>query len=599
MLEIKDNTHIGDSWDELDVQIPASKLTYTQNAKIKTCPVCKSQGKKQDSSLSVIPTEGKGRCHKCGTKFIVRKDTETNNTYTPPSRKNLTKLSEDGLRLFTDRMISQEAVIKHKIGERNGSVAFPYHFNSELVNIKYRGINEKTFSQSGGGLHVMYNHDNCKAYMESTGDMSVVIVEGEFDSLAFETAGIEYSVSVDSGAPNPNDNIDRKLECFTNSFELFEMANTIYIATDNDANGMRLQQELVRRLPFDKVKIIKFGDYKDANDVLRFEGREVLANIFADAKDVKAEGVFAVEDVEDELWEMYTNGLPKGSTTHFPSIDEFWKWRLGEVTMVTGYNNEGKSEIIHNMAIVKAEIDSWPSAFYTPENMPSQEWFEGLIHTYIGKTTDIDYANRMSPDEFKKGIDFLKKKVFVVHPDKDRSIDQLFERFDFLVRRYGVRIVVIDPYNQVEHLFKAGETTDLYVSRFMGRLKHFAVTRQVCVLLVAHQNPPKTRDANGNYPEPDLYTIKGGGTFADKADNVVVFWRPLRRSDEGNPLVSFISQKIKKKKLTGKIGQCDLAYQWQSNRFLDEKLKGKNPLEVPLAVIPVVQTKTAFVDTLF
>jgi twinkle protein len=317
--------------------------------------------------------------------------------------------------------------------------------------------------------------------------------------------------------------------------------------------------------------------------------RLCYTNEVKSAKDLKMDGVFDVDSSEDELWSMYKHGLPKGSTTHFPSIDEYFTWREGEVTALTGYNNEGKSAILNNMCIAKAAISEWPCAFFSPENFPAHEFFEDCIHTYIGKTSDISYGMRMTPEEFKKGMDFLRSKFFLVHPEKEKTLDNLFERFDFLVRKHGVKIVVFDPLNQIEHLFNVGETMDMYISRIFSRFKQFAVSRRISLVIVAHQNPPKQKLPNGNYPEPDLYTIKNGGTISDKVDNVIAYWRPLRRTNESDPIAKFITQKIKKKKLTGKIGECEIAFQWQSNRFLDEKLQGKSPLDVPLSFVEDVQ----------
>jgi twinkle protein len=594
MVERKGELTIGDSWDELGIEIPPRKSHTDADIKIRECPGCEAAGKKfNDSSLSVNPVQGIGHCFKCGNKYAIRKERKTNVSdtpkYTPPSKENITKLSADGLKLFTDRMISQEAVVRHKIAERNGMVAFPYMYYGELVNIKYRGITDKKFSQSPGGMHVMYNHDNALEYMESSGDFRLIICEGEFDSLAFETAGIPFSLSVDSGAPNPNDKVEKKLECFTNSFDLFEMAETVYIATDNDENGKRLEQELIRRLPIEKVKLISFGKHKDANDYLRWEGREALADLLKHGKDVKIDGVFSAEDVEDRLWDMYRNGLPKGNTTHYPSIDRHWKWRSREVTVVTGYNNEGKSNLFINLAIIKSVVDDWKFAVFSPENFPPDEWFEDAIHTYIGKPTDVDYVNRADEHEYKKAVEFMKDKFYLVFPPERHTLDELFKRFDYLVRRYGIRSIIIDPYNQIDHLFERHETIDLYVSRFMSLLKRFAMTRDVSIILIAHQNPPKTKTADGNYPEPDSYTIKNGGTIPDKADNVVAVWRPMRRTDDSNPMVKFISYKIKKKKLVGRTGDCEIAYNWRSNRYLDRELGGNSPLDVKLSIMPEKQ----------
>ena len=95
-----------------------------------------------------------------------------------------------------------------------------------------------------------------------------------------------------------------------------------------------------------------------------------------------------------------------------------------------------------------------------------------------------------------------------------------------------------------------GEREDLYISRFMSELKRFAVDNNISVHLVAHQVTPQ-KSEDGRYIKPDVNKIKGGGTFADKADNVLFVWRPDRAIDFSSKKVTFGSQKIKKQKLVG------------------------------------------------
>jgi twinkle protein len=587
MVEREGNRIIGDSWEELNIFIPASKYNYGQNIKIRNCPECKNHGKRRDNTydLSLIPSEGKGRCHKCGSVFLIRAETKSIQpiqNFTPPNRKNLTKLSSEGLQFFTNRKISQDAITAFKIVEENGYVAFPYFFNGDLVNIKYKKINEKKYRQSPNGKHVVFNYDEAKKYN------AVVVCEGEEEVMCWFDAGVPYAVSVDAGAPNPNDKIEKKLECITHCFDLFENADVIYIAVDNDENGRRLKDELIRRFSFDKVRIVDFGKYKDGNEFLLYEGKEALKDLQNTAKELRLDGVFFLDDVEDKLLDMFENGLPVGETTHMPSVDKHWKWRPTEVTIGTGYNNEGKSTFFDiNLPILKAYYDGWPVGLFVPENFPAEEFYEEVIHTFIGKTTDKDKPNyRMTKAEFQRGMEFCRKYFFLIYLEENATIDRLFERVDYLVRRHGIRIAIFDPYNQIEHLYNKGETIDLYVSRFMGKLKRFTVARRLCTLLIAHQNPPDKRAANGkDYPQPDIYKIKNGGTFADKSDNVGWTWRPYRITEESNPLVTIGFGKIKKKKLVGVPGFCDLLYDWKSNRYLDPLLKDKygnprNPLEI-------------------
>jgi twinkle protein len=88
--------------------------------------------------------------------------------------------------------------------------------------------------------------------------------------------------------------------------------------------------------------------------------------------------------------------------------------------------------------------------------------------------------------------------------------------------------------------------------------------------LIAHQVTPIFKGKE-NYPQPDAYKIKGGGTFADKADNVISIWRPFRRSDFEDTTVSIIVNKIKKQKLVGIPGEFELYFNRATNQY-DEDL---------------------------
>jgi twinkle protein len=172
---------------------------------------------------------------------------------------------------------------------------------------------------------------------------------------------------------------------------------------------------------------------------------------------------------------------------------------------------------------------------------------------FVGKSCDKHYENArhyMNEAEYTAAMGFIGDHFFTIQPDKDYTLDNLFDKALYLVKKQGIRILVIDPYNWVEHIMKPGEREDLYISRFMATLKNFAKVNDLSVHLVAHQNTPQ-KDTTGKYPRPTKYTIKGGGTFSDKTDNVNFVWRPEMAIDIMNTEVVFGSQKIKKQKLVG------------------------------------------------
>lgn len=538
------------------------------------CPECVRIGKKNisDTCLSINLNTGLYNCHKCGWKGCVKeKDFNRSESmkvyYKEPEKPNITTLTDAAVKYFESRLITQEVIISNKIASTKDckGIVFPYFRNGKLINYKTRLIAEKKFFQAKEAEPIMYNLDRI------TGQKEIIICEGEFDSLSWEVAGHTNHTTVNQGAPNENDsNIDKKLECITNCYEVFENAELIYIAVDKDNNGIRLQNELIRRIGSEKCKIVDFKDCKDANEYLIRYGAFELSDLLKTAKEVKVEGVFTLQDNFDSMINGFENGQSRGETTYIDAVDRAWKWRKQEVNVWTGYENEGKSLFLNQLSVIKAAIDGDKFAVFSPENMPMDDFYNDLIEMYIGKTTDPFYKEfQMSKNEYLEGMSFCDKHFFLIYPDFDFKIETIFEKTKYLVRRKGIDHLIIDPYNTVEHLMKAGEREELYISRFMAMLKRFAIENDISVHLVAHQNTARVNKDDGNrYFKPILSNIKGGGVFAQKADNCLFVWRPERALDFRNNEVVFGSQKIKKQKLVARPCDIDnITFEFKENRY--------------------------------
>lgn len=519
------------------------------------CPNCLKIGKEnwKDASLSINLKENIYNCHKCGWNGKIKTDKGMTIQYKRPEVKNMKPLADKGREFLLNRGITEEVIDNNKIVSTTDGkgIIFPYFKNGELINYKTRGIGAKSFMQSKDAEPLVYNYDGCKGMKE------IVICEGELDSLSWEVAEVKSHTSVNMGAPNVGDkNIDRKLECLNTCYDIFQDASVVYIATDEDENGRNLQKELVRRFGAEKCLLVDLKPFKDANEVLIAEGVESLLKRLKSASTPKVEGIFTISDVRASMLDGFHNGQERGTTTHVPAIDKAWTWRSGEVNIWTGYQNEGKSIFLNQLATLKAALDGWRFGVFSPENMPITDFFNDIVEMYMGKSSDPFYRHQMDINEYEQAMDFVQKHFFVIYPKKDFQLSTLFERAKYLVRTKGINSLIIDPYNTVHHRMKSGEREDLYISRFMSELKRFALDYSVSVNLVAHQVTP-SKDESGRYYKPDVNRIKGGGTFADKADNVMFIWRPDRGLDYSSTNVTFGSQKIKKQKLVGTPQEVD------------------------------------------
>ncbi len=412
-----------------------------------------------------------------------------------------------------------------------------------------------------------------------------ISVTGNCDVLASTTALIKHGdidqygvVSVDMGAPSPTDTtVDAKLACFTNCYDLIENAEMVVIAVDADEPGLRLKRELQRRIPAEKLFTVDFGEHKDANEYLKWLGSEALFNLLVSPTPYTPESIITVNDVMAELLDMYDNGLAKGESTFFPSVDTMWKWRLTEVNIFTGYNNEGKTTYLEQISLIKSAYSGWPVASFSPEAMPPAYYYEQLVHMLTGTSTDKDFNGRLPRDKYIKALKYIQERVFLVAPANGRTkLTELLEKFKFLIYKKGVRILNIDPLMKLIPTDSA--RADYYAADFMGELTFFAKAHGVAVNLVAHQGKPE-RGPDNNFKKPNLYGIKGGGTFSDSADNVIVVHRPNRATSLTDKSVDIHSDKIRFEKLVAPKGMTTLHFDWKSQQYEDPALGAQaNPL---------------------
>lgn len=565
-------------------------------AKQSTCPECSHTRKKQkDKCMSVFWDTGLGSCNHCGAlvQLHTYKKALEIKDYEKPDPKSITiNRGEKVISYMKSRSISENTLENFKIREsiewmpqtskNENCLCFDYYLNGEVINTKYRDA-RKNFKLYKGAEKILYNIDSIKT------STIAIIVEGEIDALSFHEIGEKNVVSVPNGF-NLQGSVN--LSYLDNYIHYFDNKEQIFIAVDNDEAGRKGQEELIRRLGSEKCFIVDFKEDKDANGVLVSKGKESLLNCLKEAKGVKVEGVFDLTDVESQMWDNFRNGHTRGSTTYIPEVDKVWTWREGEVNLWTGYQNEGKSLFLNQLCLLRSYWEDAKVAFFTPENMPMNEFYNDLLECFIGKSADPYYQNNlMSDDEFKQGLQFLKDRFFVIYPDKDFLLETIFTKARYLVRKKGIRTLVIDPYNTIDRGLKDKDREDLFISKFMGELKRFAIEEKISVHLVAHQLTARKNPNDGDrYYKPNLNSIKGGGTFSDKADNVLFVWRPNRAVDFTDTGVIFGSQKIKKQKLVGLPGDViDIDYQFKSHRYLfngvtpftkvDNKRKGIEDVE--------------------
>ncbi|MBD5336542.1 MAG: toprim domain-containing protein [Bacteroides sp.] len=537
------------------------------------CPKCGDRRhNKRDKSLSVDLDKRVWKCHHCGwTGALGHTDLEKQlwmerqpwfrpqeirkqkPEYKRPVPKSASAPGEKVLKWFESRGITPGTVAECRISEgmewmpqKNGeanTVQFNYFLDGEPVNTKFR-TGDKCFKLCSGARLIPYNIDNIK------GTPECIVTEGEMDALSFFECGRRDVISVPNGANANLTYLDDFIE------EYFDDKETIYIAVDTDTKGIALRDELLRRFGAERCRVVDFGENcKDANEHLVAYGRESLLRCLADAPEFKLEGIFTVSDFEQSLDALFENGLQKGFTIGHEPLDNLISFETKRLCLVTGYPGSGKSEFIDEIAERLNIRYGWRWAYFSPENAPLAYHASKLIEKFTGAKFDRLHINDREYARVKQHLD---NDFFFISP-KDYRVDTILEKARYLVRRRGIKALVIDPYNRLEDEKNGMKETD-YISTLLDKLTNFAQQNDILVILMAHPAKP-ARNREGEFDLPTLYDISGSAHFFNKADFGIIIHRH-RLSN----LVEIKIDKVKFRHL-GQPGSVKMKYNINNGRY--------------------------------
>lgn len=492
------------------------------------CPECSaSRKKKTDKCFSFNLSKGAGRCNHCGIVLVEFKDFTEKHIkieYKKPKLIELSKYTENCLKFFKSRLISEKTLLELKVSESVEwmpkakkdipTIQFNYFRNGELINIKSRG-KDKDFKLYKDAELIFYNLD-C-----TIDNDTIIIVEGEMDALTLYECGLHNVISVPNGATMGKINMEYLDNCI-NSFNY----NTKFIlAVDNDKAGLNLQDELARRLGYENCSKVVFKDCKDANDCLIKYGIKVTLDCINDAKEFPIVGVFDANDIKQDIYNYYNNGLPSGCGIGMAEMDMHLKFQEGYLTCITGIPGHGKSEFLDFLLCRLNVSHGWKTALFSPENHPLELHFSKFAEKMIGKP--FEGSNRLSPIDLQNMIEYHSKNFFFINPESDFKLDNILDSVRQLVRKKGVNCFVIDAWNKLDHQYTANETK--YISEQLDKITRFCELNKVHCFLVAHPTKiQKSKDDPELYDIPNLYSISGSANFYNKTANGITVYRNFK-----------------------------------------------------------------------
>lgn len=406
--------------------------------------------------------------------------------------------------------------------ERDGGkwLCFPYRLDGKLVNRKYRLTSEKRHAMDKGGKLCLWNAD-----VLSTAPRELIITEGEFDAMVAMSCGFKNTVSVPNGAPADDvaDPVNSNRYAFLwESEAALKQVSTIIIATDGDKPGRTMARDLTAILGVERCKFVEYPEgCKDLNDVLLKHGQPAVVQLLSCAKPYPVVGLYRLSDFPEET-------AVRSMETGIPALDEMMRVALGTLTVFSGYSNMGKSTVV-NTILATALCRSVPVCIASFETMPKPILQNSLARAMLG----CGYDEFTSHPDRADVLAALEKNLTVISnalsEDAEIDLDAYLELLRVAVVRDGARIVVLDPWNELEHKRRRDETETDYIGRAIRALKAFARRYNVALWVVAHPTKPQ----KGVSAAPGLYDIAGSANWANKADYGLIYHRPDKTVNAG------------------------------------------------------------------
>jgi twinkle protein len=498
-----------------------------QGLKKSTCPLCsKDRKKKTDKCLMIDWNRGLATCQHCGEVLQLHtyQKKEQERTYVKPEFKNNTNLSDRLVKWFESRKISQGTLKLMKICEgpewmpqlkkETNTIQFNYFRDNELINVKYRD-GSKNFKLFKDAEKTFYNLDHIRTSKDC------IIVEGEIDCLSFIECGIYHCVSTPNGSTLKGVNLDY----LDNSIEYFENKDRVYLALDNDEPGQNVQNEIIRRLGPEKCHLVDLEDCNDPNEYHIKYGAERLRRTIEIAKQAPLCNVITLNDIKSQLHDFYANGSPKGHVIGLKKFDEVFSTYRKMYIVVTGIPTHGKSDFVDQMAIGYNLQNGWKGAYCSVENDPKYLHIDKLCRKLAGIRPSV-------PDNLKQGNwplveDHVNDNFFFVDYSDGYDLKKVLNKVRELVLRKGIKFFVLDPYNKIKLKESSNKSINDYTNDYLLEIDTFCRQYDLLCLLVMH--PIKMHKVNGITPEPDMYSIKGGGEVYDMTPQGLLVHRDFDR----------------------------------------------------------------------
>jgi twinkle protein len=443
----------------------------------------------------------------------------------------------------------------------NGRIGFEYrlfsHMKPALTKWVRKGM-DPIFEPKDRGL-IPWGLDSIKA-PGATLNAPLIIVADEFERMSLVQAGFKCVISVPDR--NKVGSLKGDFDWMLQGGELLpelQEPDKIILAMPDNQPGYTLREELAIRLNQDRCwTVLRYpAGCRTINAVLKNHGVEWLRTLIDGA-------IPLVQDKLASISEIPEMGEREQYRTGWSVLDPHLVICPPELLVVTGTPGSGKSNFTLNLCLNLARLHKLPGAYIQFED--NAERMRRDILLYAEKWKDTPDTDGVC-NEPREWADWACKIIKPAEEEEDkRDLKWVHETIHEAATRHGCRWVVLDPWNEVEHMWASDKTTETkYLNDAIRELKRLVRRYRIALFIVAH--PDKLSGMNQGIDEMDLYSIAGGATWNNKADGGIVVAREKGQQGYTNGSDVKISKR-KDHELMGIPGKVRFEFDHKSRTYL-------------------------------
>ncbi len=277
-------------------------------------------------------------------------------------------------------------------------------------------------------------------------------------------------------------------------------------------------------------KLYELG-YGERNEVIRDKVAETKIGSRVSLTDDDLSFLATEHELKIYLESIRNGTFKEGATTGIKAFDFYFRFKEGNLVVINGHDNVGKSTVIWYLAMLSCLYNGWKWIIFSSENS------EGGVVRKLMEFYLCESIKTMGSERYKLAFDFVTKNFKIIKTDEELyNYKDVLNMATKVIRTGEYKGLMIDPYNslKIDLSNNSKLSTHEYHYEAISEMKLFGKKNKISIYVNCHAvtNALRQKDTDGMPSAPQKADTEGGGKFANKADEFITIHRKTQSETE-------------------------------------------------------------------